>query len=75
MYLKDISSDDIKKELGISNSQLYDTIYKTGVPTRDGHRVKTQQRITAEEEAIHLYMHADIHICEIEPKTGIVNRT
>lgn len=47
MYLKDISSDDIKKELGIFNSQLYDTIYKAGVPTRDGHRVKTQKRIAA----------------------------
>ncbi|WP_163357912.1 IS630 transposase-related protein [Dysgonomonas sp. 25] len=75
MYQKGIPYQDIKIKLGINNSHLYNTIRKSGVPLRGGCRVKTKQRIAAEEEAIRLYRDTDTYVRKIEEKTGIACRT
>ena len=75
MYREGIFHEDIKTELGINNSQLYNTLRKSSITLRGGVKVKTQQRIAAEEEAIRLYRYTNTGVREIEEKTGIACRT
>lgn len=75
MYKEGIPFQNIKDELGINNSHLYDTIHKKGIPMRDGRSIKTKQRIAAEEEALRLYRDTDMLVREIKETTGIAYTT
>ena len=71
MYQQGIPYQDIKTETGVNNSQLYQAIHKSGTPTRGGCKVKTKERVAAQEEAIRLYRDTDTSIRKIQEKTGI----
>jgi len=71
MYHKSVPYEEIKAELGINNSHLYDALHERGVSLRGGHAVKTKERIAAEEEAIRLYRDTDTGAKQISKETGI----